>query len=382
MYDEYDSDLVAQMRERYPNANDQTMQEILEFFSKMAEDILQTRSEQISFSYDEIYPEDLKPHPINITLYDGVISADDSLVNSILQRGLVEPLIINSKHEILSGNRRWLALLQINKEKKFPKIDAYTQLEEIFVRWKARCLIATFRDEKEERLAIIEYNKRSPKRASQLYNEIEILDSIYSAKYMHKKSSISLTHLTSSDAQTLKRIIKNSDMADYWDTSLEDAENVDAIRNRIKDEYEQTEKSNREAEGYIRTQIVEEINNDMVNINNIQKLIAIGRAAKEQVKHAKQLMKYLDCGKFTINGAYIIFWLFQQNSEIAKKLAFQVIEDIDTGKKKGVFTPTMAKKEYDILFPTAPKIPKRGIITDASGNRILRAEAKRMKKGV
>lgn len=357
--------------------------EIREYYRKLEEETEKEINGRILFEYTDIYPEDLKPHPVNVALY-GEEEVDKKLVESILQKGLVEPLIINLNNEILSGHRRWLAVLHINKEKIIPPYNYMFQSSSTFVRRKVKCQVATFRDDLEEKQAIIEYNKRRPKRYSQLYNEIEILDSIYSAEfegYLYNKSIGSLG-LDYDTVREMKYRIKNSEKSDYWDDTLEDSENVSKLRHLVKTEEDQEEKLRREAEIEIRKRIIKEINSKMVNVNNIQKLQTIGRAAKKGHKSASQIMQQLDRGKLTIHGAYILFWLIQQNNEYAYSLCKRVAKDIIIGKKKDVFTPTMAKKAYDAEFPKEPKKLTRAIITDADGNRITRAEAKRQKRSL
>lgn len=365
---DYDADLIAQMQEQYPYADKQTMQQILEFFSKKIEDIQRERSERVSFKPDEIYPEDLKPHPINTGLYDGLLNADDSLVDSILQRGLLEPLIINSKREILSGHRRWLALLKINTDKKIPKRDdGIYYSEDIFTRWKARCFIATFQNDQEERLAIIEYNKRRPKRASQLYNEIEILNGVYRTKFYN--------HTDRENVREMKQRVLRSEKADSWDSSLKDVENISKLRHFVETDEERYDQYFRENESIIQQNIVDALG---ISPSNLRELRAIGNAAKRDNTSAKQIMLILDSNKLTIHGAYILFWLSQQENEDAVALTQRAVA-YALKKNEDKLTPTMAMKEYRKLYPKPPKVSKRSIITDASGNRITKAEAKNKK---
>ena len=46
----------------------------------------------------------LKHHPLNEEIYK--LSDIDTLSNSIKEVGLLEPLVINRKDEVISGNRR------------------------------------------------------------------------------------------------------------------------------------------------------------------------------------------------------------------------------------------------------------------------------------
>jgi ParB-like chromosome segregation protein Spo0J len=60
----------------------------------------------------DIRTDSLKVHPLNEKLY-GALTADKELVESIRKTGILCPLIINDKREILSGTRRWLAAKEL-----------------------------------------------------------------------------------------------------------------------------------------------------------------------------------------------------------------------------------------------------------------------------
>ena len=49
--------------------------------------------------------KELKPHPLNADIYDD--GADDKLIQSIRENGILEPLIVDHKNRIISGHRRW-----------------------------------------------------------------------------------------------------------------------------------------------------------------------------------------------------------------------------------------------------------------------------------
>ena len=52
--------------------------------------------------------KDLQHHPKNSDIYD--LSNIEDLVNSIREVGLLQPIIINKKNQILSGHRRFEAI--------------------------------------------------------------------------------------------------------------------------------------------------------------------------------------------------------------------------------------------------------------------------------
>lgn len=56
----------------------------------------------------EININQLKSHPCQVEVY-GEESVDSDLVQSIRAKGILQPLIVTEKNEVLSGNRRWKA---------------------------------------------------------------------------------------------------------------------------------------------------------------------------------------------------------------------------------------------------------------------------------
>ena len=53
----------------------------------------------------------LKPHPLNSDIYQ--LSGIDDLAGSIDQVGLLEPLVVNTKNQVISGHRRLQAIKQL-----------------------------------------------------------------------------------------------------------------------------------------------------------------------------------------------------------------------------------------------------------------------------
>lgn len=100
----------------------------------------------------------LHHHPLNEQLYN--LSDIDTLTNSIKEVGLLEPLVVNKKNEVISGNRRLEALRKL----RYKEADV------------------VFRDikEKDEPLIIISHNSQRIKTARELLNEIKVLYKHYS----------------------------------------------------------------------------------------------------------------------------------------------------------------------------------------------------------
>ena len=104
-------------------------------------------------------PNELKANKHNVSIY-GDEKVDQSLLESIKQKGLLEPLVIKDDNTIISGHRRWIVLKSLG-------ID------------KVQCRIMTFNDDLDEKESLIEFNKQRVKNDKQLYNEIDALENIY-----------------------------------------------------------------------------------------------------------------------------------------------------------------------------------------------------------
>lgn len=115
----------------------------------------------------------LHHHPFNEQIYS--LSDIDTLTNSIKQVGLLEPLVINKKNEVISGNRRLEALKILNEDKA-----------EVVVRDISK---------EDEPLLIISHNSQRIKTARELLNEIKVLMKYY------RKGQGSRTDLTSSNTK-------------------------------------------------------------------------------------------------------------------------------------------------------------------------------------
>lgn len=106
-------------------------------------------------------PKELKANPLNFSIY-GEEKVDYQLVESIKSKGLLEPLVIKDDNTLISGHRRWLALKELGI--------------------KANCRIITFDNELDEQETLIEFNKQREKTPSQVYNESNTLQHIYSER--------------------------------------------------------------------------------------------------------------------------------------------------------------------------------------------------------
>jgi len=111
----------------------------------------------------------LSHHPKNQEIYD--LSSIKELMDSISEVGLLQPLIIDQRHQIISGNRRVESIKRLGWE----EVD----IEQRFV------------EKGEEELLLIHYNKQRIKSFKELINEYLILDGF------HRKGQGKRTDLTS-----------------------------------------------------------------------------------------------------------------------------------------------------------------------------------------
>jgi ParB family transcriptional regulator, chromosome partitioning protein len=101
---------------------------------------------------------ELKPHPINSTIYHDNPDAQKELIHSINLNGLLEPLVINRSNMVISGHRRLQALKEIGWE-------------------KCDCRLSEFEN---EIIALIQLNSYRIKVESEIVREAELLKTEYS----------------------------------------------------------------------------------------------------------------------------------------------------------------------------------------------------------
>mgnify|MGYP002636336633 FL=1 len=93
-------------------------------------------------------------HPLNETIYD--LSNIDDLVTSITRVGLLSPVVVNQRYQLISGHRR---------------IEAVRRLE-----WdEIEVEIVETESEDEEKSLLVHYNKQRVKTCREVLNEAGIL---------------------------------------------------------------------------------------------------------------------------------------------------------------------------------------------------------------
>ena len=99
----------------------------------------------------------LKHHPKNKEIY--TLSSIEELMESISEVGLLQPLIIDSRNQVISGNRRFESVKRLGWK------DVEVEVKEV--------------KDGEEELLLIHFNKQRIKSFKELINEYLILDGYY-----------------------------------------------------------------------------------------------------------------------------------------------------------------------------------------------------------
>jgi len=120
----------------------------------------------------DVHPDELTPHPKNQEIYgdnEDVDGLNDEFVESIKQKGVLEPLTVTSDGKIISGHRRWVAAQEVN-------------LSTVPVRKES------FDSDLEIREALIEFNRQREKTPGQIVNEFEEMLAVERERAKERKS--------------------------------------------------------------------------------------------------------------------------------------------------------------------------------------------------
>lgn len=310
---------------------------------------------------EQIYPEELKQHPINATLYQDE-SVDLDLVDSIRKKGLVEPLIIKEDKTIISGHRRWRALKYIN-ETKLGRIIVNSKDDKVadmpFIYRTAICHVVRFKSTEEEQLAIVEYNRRRLKRMSQMYNEIEMLHDVFDGVAQNNsRANLKQNSGAPTLVRRLKEAVKNGEIDEQEiDWSLTPTEIACQYGHLVggpkftdKEEYDKSKAETNTKIGKVLG----------IGKTTVANLTEVGRLAKDfSDPHAVKSMELMDRGIWKIGAAHKYVWLRKRvlsRNEPGSVIAKELIQDIDAGirikekKEKGkILTPAAAVKEFQKL---------------------------------
>jgi len=136
-------------------------------------DVLQGRLGWEDGDISEAKPEELETHPKNAEIYGdtGSISdVDDTFVESVREKGVLEPLVVTDGKQIISGHRRWLAAQEVG-------------VESVPIRK------SSFDSDLAEREALIEFNRQREKTPGQIVNEFEEMLEIEKERAKERKES-------------------------------------------------------------------------------------------------------------------------------------------------------------------------------------------------
>jgi DNA modification methylase len=119
----------------------------------------------------------IQSHPLNETIYD--LSNIDDLVFSINEVGLLSPVVVNQRYQLISGHRRIEALRILG----WDKVDAE---------------VVETASEDEEKSLLVHYNKQRVKTLREILNETETLRPLYAVGQGKRSDLTSGTRNTSS----------------------------------------------------------------------------------------------------------------------------------------------------------------------------------------
>ena len=124
----------------------------------------------------------LKHHPKNKEIY--TLSSIEELMESISEVGLLQPLIIDSRNQVISGNRRFESIKRLG----WDEVDVETM---------------DVKDGEEE-LLLIHFNKQRVKTNRELLNEYDIIQKYYS-KQQGKRNDLTFVPRNKSDKPINRR---------------------------------------------------------------------------------------------------------------------------------------------------------------------------------
>jgi len=153
-------------------------------------DVIQGRLGWEDGDISEARPDELEPHSKNQEIYGDTADVDDldsAFIESVREKGVLEPLVITDGKQIISGHRRWLAAKA-------------TDADSVPVRK------STFDSDLAEREALIEFNRQREKTNGQIVKEAEELLKV---KRQKNKS-------TQGERTDLSSNLKKSSDSDSW----------------------------------------------------------------------------------------------------------------------------------------------------------------------
>ena len=255
---------------------------------------------------------ELKPHPFNMLVYGNEI-VDEKLLNSIKEKGLLEPIVIKDDNTIISGHRRVEALKVLGLN--------------------ANCRTITFDNELDEKECLIEFNRQRIKTHTQNMVEGEELEFIVKER------------------ARLKQIEEGSKCAEFGKlggrgnktedkplpADLPEGVSEDAVKTLLVEIPKTKNTIKKKESNESRTIIAEKLG---MKATTYRKEKEMWEKAKQGDEVAKDMFKKLDAGEITTNAAHSIVKLGEKANE-GSKTAEKLLEDVNNG----TITPNKAIKE-------------------------------------
>jgi hypothetical protein len=309
---------------------------------------------------------------------------DETLVDSILKKGQLEPIVVTKnddeeKYTIISGHRRWMALKNINENKSQPiklkegsdvHYDKDNPLP--FIEMEARCVVVNLPTKESRILAIIDYNKRRKKRWSQYYNEIRVLHSLYDPEAERARNKELKQYSVSSDLKKRFKKEKGStlDDKDYYEKLYDEGKITD---NDIlqSDKYKNTYNNDKKE---TTKDIADEVGLGRTNVIKLTKIGNLAYGKKDNV--AIDIMERLDFGVWSLNNAFNVYTLrefqdhFEKDSELYNELDGIIRKVLDATKnhdknvKEGIVTDRKVKEFQDIIDEITPEETEKKKVKD------------------
>ena len=291
----------------------------------------------VSMAYNVLKsPKELRPHNLNVEIY-GNESIDMDLVESIKNKGILEPLVIRDDNIILSGHRRWVAA-------KHLKLD------------RIPCRTITFDNDLDEKEAMIEFNRQREKTPEQRVREGKTLKVIYAERARLKQlSQLNNVKETIVVPPTLaeregKKIGNEATLPPMLTEALPETTKPKAseneTRNKVADEvgmkrtnYTKVEVIVDKADNgdKIAREVLDKLNNNEVTVNAAHETLKILDKAKEGNEKAKKILPSVLKGETTPRKALNDIKKIEENKSMPK-----------------IETPPLPVDKFDVIYVDPP----------------------------
>jgi len=215
-------------------------------------------------------PSELSPNKFNLGIYGSEENTD--LVESIKEKGIIEPIVIKGDGSIISGHRRWAVAKELNA--------VYVPVR-----------VISFKTEIEERDALINFNKYRQKTFTQKMNEAEFIEETEKIKARERQ----IESLKQGDKNPVKETFPTRDKGQTRDKVAEKI-NIGSGRN-----YEKAKKVWETAKVEKEYQpIIEKIDKGEISINQAYKTIKQEEKKVERKETLQTKAKELPAEKFQV----------------------------------------------------------------------------------